>query len=111
MFTRASFTDHFYNTCLIRLDSYVPPGTPHLTFAITNNVCMGRHFYSGANLVASCLSIFHTTIQQAVLTNTDHPEAKGYLARILLWYCTVAQTTDSDRLRCKPLSISKLPRL
>ena len=77
-----------YSICLLFICySYQRAGAAHHVATVAASVTFGKHGYFAGNLVDTCLSIVHTCILQAVLTNVDHAEAKGVLARILIFIC------------------------
>ena len=72
------------------------PNTPHAVFTPEDTIAMGGHFYSFSNMQDTIAGIIHTCIIDHVITNTEHPDTRVLLFR-MLQYLYKFYVQGSDR--------------
>jgi len=59
------------------------PNTPHAVFTPEHSIALGGHFYLFRNLQHTIFGIYHCFVVDNIITNTEHPEARVLLFRMM----------------------------
>jgi hypothetical protein len=59
------------------------PNTPHAVFTTESAIAIGGHFYSFRNLQNTISGIIHCFAADNLITNTEHPETRVLLFRMM----------------------------
>jgi len=59
------------------------PNTPHAVFTVEHSIVLGGHFYSFSNLQETVNAIIHCFAIDNIVTNTEHPETRVLLFRMM----------------------------
>ena len=68
---------------MILFISIMKPNTPHAVFTPEHSIALGGHFYSFRNLQNTIFGIFHCFAVDNIVTNTEHPETRVLLFRMM----------------------------
>jgi len=96
---------------MMRLMSYsiMKPNTPHAVFTIEHSIALGGHFYTFANLQDTIAIIFHCFALDNIITNTEHPETRILLFRMMEYvhkfYVEGADPQSAPSLFMSPLQL------
>jgi hypothetical protein len=74
----------------------MPPGILHLVLGTSNAICVGRHFYAKSTIRWSVISIVHTFLLSARLTNEDHLETRTLLYQLMVFWALRLDKADVD---------------
>ena len=59
------------------------PNSPHAVFTPEHSIALRGHFYSFSNLQDSVVGIYHCFAVDNIITNTEHPEMRVLLFRMM----------------------------
>ena len=63
----------------------MPGGLPHWVLGTSNAICIGRHFYSKANIQSSVVANVYTFLFRGLLTNQELAETWTLLYQLLVF--------------------------
>jgi hypothetical protein len=67
------------------------PNTLHYVLTLEHSITYGRHFYATAAIQDTCRAIVHTFFLNEVITNTNHPDVRTLLHRLMAFWVKAYQ--------------------